>query len=121
MTDPTDWGIVAQRAAEEHLALCEEWRAYYEDESGDPPAKPDPTFAPYDSCDTCLIRETLHASWPSLVKGFKALLDPDDPELVGVLAQAVRDASAEPWPDHLVPADRYARAVLTALRQAIQP
>jgi hypothetical protein len=53
----------AQQAAEDHLAACEAalWR---EEEGEDGPESP--AHAPYDGCDTCMVREVLAAVWPIL-------------------------------------------------------
>ena len=57
-----DYGLEAQRAAEEHLSLCleAEW-----DEEVD-----DPSSAPFCGCLTCIVREVLHAAWPVLEQAF---------------------------------------------------
>lgn len=66
-----DAGFVAQRAAEAHLAACQE--AFWAGEDPDGPYwEPDwetaamnsPASAPFDGCDTCIVREVLHAAWP---------------------------------------------------------
>lgn len=65
-----DWGVIAQRAAELHLNAC--LTAFYAseeeltDQHGDDPvaAVESPASAPFDGCDTCQIREVLHAAWP---------------------------------------------------------
>lgn len=36
-------------------------------------------------------------------------------DLIDRVVDAVRDANAEPWPTHLIPADRYARAALAVV------
>ena len=67
----TDFGLQAQKAAEEHLARCNEalW-----DDAGDSmlagikgAVTDSPASAPYCGCDTCVVRETLHAAWPFLL------------------------------------------------------
>lgn len=64
MTDD-DPGYRAQRAAEAHLAACNE--AFWAAEEMAGPGWEDiqsPASAPYDACDTCVVREVLHAAWP---------------------------------------------------------
>jgi hypothetical protein len=48
-----------QRAAERHLAACE---AALWDENG----VESPAIGPYCGCDTCTVREVLHAGWEAL-------------------------------------------------------
>lgn len=70
-----DYGVQAQRAAENHLQSCNEWMEYYDEgESGgaERPAGDDPSFAPYDGCETCVIREALFAAYPVLQEGITA-------------------------------------------------
>jgi hypothetical protein len=70
---PKDWGYEAQQAAEAHLAVCAEWMDYYEEgENAEPPEGEDPSCAPYDGCDTCLVREVLHAAWPIIEKAVRS-------------------------------------------------
>lgn len=53
--------LQAQRAAEEHLTACWQWLDS-EDDDG-----PELDMAgPFCGCETCLVRETLHAAWPFL-------------------------------------------------------
>lgn len=62
-----DAGVVAQAAAEEHLAACFEAEDAYEQamEDGTDLADLDtPACAPFDGCQTCEIREILYAAWP---------------------------------------------------------
>ena len=61
-----DVGRRAQEAAEKHLAEC--WEAYYASEEEPDPAKwpESPACAPFCGCETCLVREVLHAAWPIL-------------------------------------------------------
>ena len=60
----TDFGIEAQRAAEAHLAACQE--AFWDYESGEMQGEEDgsPASAPFCNCDTCIVREVLFAAWP---------------------------------------------------------
>lgn len=53
-----DHAQAAQRAAEEHLLAC--WESL-DDEEVEPE-----TLAPFCSCMTCEVRETLHAAYPHL-------------------------------------------------------
>lgn len=58
----------AQRAAEAHLAACQDamFEAFQID---DPQAWPaSPSIGPFCGCDTCVVREILHAAWPELMK-----------------------------------------------------
>lgn len=57
-----DFGLEAQAAAEAHLDAC----FYALDEETKSPAS-----APFCGCDTCCIRETLHAVWPIMLKAAK--------------------------------------------------
>lgn len=60
-----DSGVLAQQAAEAHLEAC--W-AY---EHGETDEAPD--FAgPFCGCETCQVREVLHAAWPILKQGVMA-------------------------------------------------
>lgn len=64
----------AQQAAEAHLiAVWEAEQALdyaleaHGDPEGDGEALPEsPASAPWDGCDTCTVREVLHAAWPIL-------------------------------------------------------
>jgi hypothetical protein len=52
----------AQRIAAEHVARCDD--AMFAADQGEEVVSPASTL--YDGCDTCVIRETLHAIWPHL-------------------------------------------------------
>lgn len=52
----------AQEAAEKHLAACNE-ALYDYDENGADATTESPSVAPYDGCDTCIVREVLYAAW----------------------------------------------------------
>lgn len=69
-----DWGAQAQQAAEERVNLCNEWLEWYEEGGGEAPRPelPDPSVAPYCGCQTCLIRESLDASWPIIEAGVRS-------------------------------------------------
>lgn len=78
VTLEADYGVQAQRAAESHLQACNEWMEWYDDgqpagdlnDSGEGrPAGDDPSCAPYDGCETCVIREALYAAYPILQEG----------------------------------------------------
>jgi hypothetical protein len=56
-----DYGLEAQRAAEEHLAAC--WEFFNGDYEG---VAEDPASAPFCGCPTCEVREVLYAAWPLL-------------------------------------------------------
>lgn len=64
----TDWGYEAQRAAEKHLAACQEAEWGAEEllgaggELADTPESP--ACGPFCGCETCVVREVLHAAWP---------------------------------------------------------
>lgn len=66
-----DLGYEAQQAAQKHLDLCDAavWGDSEDGEdAGDPESWPaSPASAPYDGCETCRIRETLHAAWSVLL------------------------------------------------------
>ena len=59
---PDDIGRRAQRAAEAHLAACEE--AMYEADCVGEAEVDSPASAPFCGCTTCQVREVLHAAWP---------------------------------------------------------
>lgn len=65
-----DWGLEAQRAAENRLSQCMD--AYWHGEEcqdadcGEHPY--DPSCAPFDACDTCIVREVLDAAAPFFEK-----------------------------------------------------
>lgn len=65
-----DYGADAHAAAAAHLEAC--YTALYaEDEAFGTGHAPEhlpvsPAIAPFDACDTCQIREILHAAWPWL-------------------------------------------------------
>jgi hypothetical protein len=59
-----DWGMRMQDAAERHLAAVND--AYWREEEGESVASP--AFAPYDGCETCVIREVLAGAWPVMVE-----------------------------------------------------
>lgn len=64
MTDETyDYGLAAQRAAESHLETIYAYDCAEEDgcAEGDHPA-----VGPWCGCETCVVREVLHAAWPHL-------------------------------------------------------
>jgi len=68
-----DYVQLAQRAAEAHLAAC--YEALYACEEGDETAE-SPACAPFCGCETCVVRETLHAAWPFCEAAVKAELSP---------------------------------------------
>ncbi len=67
-----DYGYAAQQVAEAHRQRCEAWMEFCEEHGYDDepefeqykPDFPDPSSAPYDGCQTCMVREVLHADWP---------------------------------------------------------
>lgn len=65
---PAEIEAQAQRAAEEHLAACQE-ALYAEEDYGDTDvAAGSPAIAPFCGCDTCVVREILHAAWPFMLE-----------------------------------------------------
>jgi hypothetical protein len=66
--DETDFGLLAQQRAEEHLDLCENW---LDAEPGDEPTEPDPSSAPFCGCRTCVVREVLYAAWPIVERSLR--------------------------------------------------
>jgi hypothetical protein len=73
----TDYGQLAQEAAEKHLTAC--WEAYWaEEETEDLDSLPEsPACAPFDGCETCVVREVLFAAWPFMERSVE---DPQDPK-----------------------------------------
>jgi len=75
-----DYGMEAQAAAEKHLNDCMAWLDYQESDGvaeaygvSTTPGIPeglvvDPASAPFDGCDTCVVREVLFAAWPIMVE-----------------------------------------------------
>jgi len=63
-----DFGYEAQKAAEKHLDACERSREEYEELGWDAES---PASAPYCGCQTCALREVLHAAWPSIYANVK--------------------------------------------------
>lgn len=60
-----DYGAEAQRAAEDHLDAC--FEALEREETAEPGEEVDsPAVGAFCGCQTCCVRETLHASWPFL-------------------------------------------------------
>lgn len=59
-----DYGLEAQKAAEAHLAACQE--VFWELEEGEMTGEESssPASAPFCNCDTCIVREVLFAAWP---------------------------------------------------------
>ena len=58
-----DWGVLAQKAAEKHLAACME--AMFAMDEGEEEVE-SPASATFCGCDTCIVREVLYAAWPIL-------------------------------------------------------
>lgn len=65
-----DAGLRAQRAAEQHL--MDVWEAEQVIDDAQDDGTPDhelplsPASAPWDGCETCVVREVIHAAWPIL-------------------------------------------------------
>lgn len=57
-----DYGLLAQRAAERRIAGAME--AFLQEQESDPEdvVWPDDLAGPFDGCDTCHVREVLHAA-----------------------------------------------------------
>lgn len=62
----SDYEQAAQRAAEQHLAACQEWM-WAEEEGGESLERECPSVGPFCGCDTCIVREILWAAWPHLL------------------------------------------------------
>lgn len=58
-----DYGLAAQQAAEEHLQAIYE---YEETPEWGYPEGDHPAVGPWCGCETCVVREVLHAAWPHL-------------------------------------------------------
>lgn len=71
--DDTDWGLKAHQAAEQHLAACLE--AMYAEDESDLDTWPEDMAGPFCGCETCVIREVLHAAWPILLQAAQAEAD----------------------------------------------
>jgi len=82
-----DFGLEAHQAAEAHLHACqaaldyEDYGDYYadldEDSDGEDvelPDYPEDMAGPYCGCQTCMVREVLHAAWPILLEAARAEL-----------------------------------------------
>lgn len=67
-----DYGLEAQKAAEAHLAACQEafWD-WEEPDPDEPEQKESPASAPFCNCDTCIVREVLFAAWPIVYEAVK--------------------------------------------------
>jgi hypothetical protein len=75
-TEPRDYGYEAHRAAEKHLIAC--FEALDAEGEGDDGQWPPDMAGPFDGCDTCQVRETLHAAWPFLLEAARAELAEQD-------------------------------------------
>jgi hypothetical protein len=64
-----DFGLEAQRAAKAHLDACDEALedGLWADGVDTLAVIASPACAPFDGCQTCLIREVLFAAWPILL------------------------------------------------------
>lgn len=70
-----DYFLEAHQAADAHLAAC--YAAYYAEPEGEGPLPESPASAPFCACETCEIREILHAAWPILREAALAGIDLD--------------------------------------------
>ena len=61
-----DFGMRAQRAAEEHLEACMMVLWAQDQAPEGMPIPESPASAPFCGCDTCVVREVLHAAWTIL-------------------------------------------------------
>lgn len=103
-----DWGVQAQREAEDHLTRV--WSHFHGEEQGTEEGD-SPAIGAFDGCQTCEVRETLFAAIPVIEAG----LNRDDPPTyekaprplrVNLVAcpqepvdqEAVEDALLEAWP-----------------------
>lgn len=68
MSEPQeiDYGFEAQKAAEAHLDAIYEFEEAYEQDWPDKDLMDTPAIGPWCGCQTCVVREALHAAWPSL-------------------------------------------------------
>lgn len=72
MSEPErDYGAEAQAAAEKHLEACWAW-FHHEQDGEDLPEDlahltASPSVGGFCGCDTCEVREVLHAAWPHAV------------------------------------------------------
>jgi hypothetical protein len=73
MATEIDHFYEAHKAAEEHLAACWQWMEGEESEEGheEPMVEPDQA-GPFCGCQTCEIREILHAAEPHLRRAWEA-------------------------------------------------
>lgn len=66
-----DYGLEAHQEAEKHLSAC--WEAYFDEEQdGLSDVEWPETAGPFCGCDTCIVREVLHAAYPILREGILA-------------------------------------------------
>ncbi|MBB2988447.1 hypothetical protein [Terracoccus luteus] len=79
-----DFALEAHRAAVQHLADCHAAMDAQDEFEGPDEDFPDsPASAPFNGCDDCQVRETLHAAWPVLYEAVLA----DQPPLVRVMVR----------------------------------
>lgn len=64
-----DYGREAHEAAQKHLDAIN--AAEYAEDSEELPDYPEDMAGPWDGCETCVIREVLHAAWPILLEAAK--------------------------------------------------
>lgn len=72
MDGPVDYGHLAQKAAEAHLAACDDALYDYDEHGDDATVQMPETAGPYCGCSTCIVRETLHAAWPIIEQYVRA-------------------------------------------------
>jgi hypothetical protein len=60
VSEGEDWGVKAQRAAEDHLLAC--YEAMHAADEG--LEVEDPAVGAFCGCETCEVREVLFAAWP---------------------------------------------------------
>lgn len=92
MDEPTIDAVIEieramQRDAEQRLAACQE--ALFAEENGEEIAEY-PACAPYDGCDTCIVREVLDAAWPHLTQLVR--LAREDPEVAELIESTLEQA-----------------------------
>ena len=61
----SDFEVRVQRAAEQHLAACQE--AFWAMEERGEIDAASPAFGPFCGCDTCVVREVLSVCWDEML------------------------------------------------------
>lgn len=74
LDDEATWERKVQEACETRLEQCMTayWHREEEGCGGECKDEPnDPSCAPFDGCDTCVVREILDAAWPFMAEASK--------------------------------------------------